>query len=195
MGGRNVKHAVLCFCFLAMSVSSVFAQTAGTGALTGTVKDASGAVMPNVTVTATSNDTNEERTVATGANGSYTIPLLPPGSYRVKFEAPGFKTVEVPTITIIVSETGALDRNLEVGAQNQVVTVSGEVMAVQTATSTVGTDISSTNVQAIPLTTRNYTQILGLAAGTISAVNNAALLGKGSLNIAVNGAPATSNNF
>src|ERR1035437_6249070 len=100
MGGKNLKYAVLCFCLIVMSVTSAFAQTAGSGALTGTVKDASGAVMPNVTVTTTSNDTNESRTVTTGANGSYTIPLLPPGSYRVKFEAPGFKTVEVPTVTI-----------------------------------------------------------------------------------------------
>ena len=71
---------------------SLLAQTAGTGALTGTVKDSSGAVMPNVTVTATSNDTNQVRTVTTGENGSYTVPLLLPGKYRVKFEAPGFKT-------------------------------------------------------------------------------------------------------
>ena len=151
--------------------------------------------MPNVTVTTTSNDTNQARTVTTGENGSYTVPLLLPGKYRVKFEAPGFKTLEVPSVTVIVAETGNLDRSLQVGVQSQVITITGEVEQIQTTTSAVGTDITALNVQALPLTTRNYTQILGLAAGTSSAVNNASALGKGSQNIAVNGAPATSNNF
>src|ERR1017187_3161921 len=70
-----------------------------------------------------------------------------------------------------------------------------EVGAGQTTTSAIGTDITAQNVQALPLTTRNYTQILGLTAGASSAVNNAQGLGKGSQNVAVNGAPATSNNF
>ena len=195
MGARVLKYVGLCFCLFLLSVASVGAQSSGTGALTGTVKDSSGSVMANVTVTVTSNDTNVSRVVSTNASGSYTVPLLLPGTYHVKFEAPGFKTVDIPAATVIVGETGTLDGNLEVGAQTQVVTVSGEVMAVQTATSTVGTDITSQNVQALPLTTRNYTQILGLAAGTSSNANNASALGKGSQNIAVNGAPATSNNF
>ncbi len=163
----SVKHkwcgsaALLCFGLLIASVSSLFAQSAGTGALTGTVKDTSGSVMANVTVTATSNDTTQARTVVTSAAGTYTIPLLAPGSYRLKFEAAGFKTVEIPLVTVVLSETGTVDRELEVGAQSQVVTVTGEVMGVQTANSTIGTDISSQTVSSIPLNTRNYTQILG----------------------------------
>ena len=191
---RALTNAVVCFVFLLTSIS-LAAQTAGTGALTGVVRDSSGAVMPNVTVTAVSNDTTQSRTVTTGDNGSYTIPLLLPGTYSVTFKAAGFQTLEVPSVRVIVTETGSLDRSLVVGAQSQVVTVTGDVVAVQTTTSTIGTDITAQSVQALPLTTRNYTQILGLAAGTSSNVNNASALGKGSQNIAVNGAPATSNNF
>ena len=72
---------------------SLMAQTAATGALTGTVTDETSAVVPNATVTVTSADTGQARTVTTDAAGTYKVSLLPPGSYRVKFEASGFKTV------------------------------------------------------------------------------------------------------
>src|SRR3984893_12991625 len=96
---------------------SLMAQTAGTGALTGTVTDSSGAVVPGATVTATSADTGQARTATTGADGAYTIGILPPGNYRVKFEAAGFKAVEISSATVTVTETAVLDRTLEVGAK------------------------------------------------------------------------------
>src|SRR5579871_3451595 len=88
----------LALCLLALASGTLFAQTAGTGALTGTVTDPTGAVIPNVTVTATNADTGQERTATTSAAGAYTISLLPPGTYRVKFAASGFKAVEVPGV-------------------------------------------------------------------------------------------------
>ena len=114
---------------------SLPAQTAGTGALTGTVTDPSGAVVPNATVTATSLDTSQARTATTGADGNYKIGLVPPGNYRVTFEAAGFKAVEVPSATVTVTETAVLDRTLEVGVQEQTVTVASEVETIQTASS------------------------------------------------------------
>src|ERR1700730_5986616 len=68
----------------APSLSLLFGQSAGTGALTGTVTDPSGASAPNVTVTLTSLETNQVRTTTTGTDGSYRFSLLPPGTYRVK---------------------------------------------------------------------------------------------------------------
>ena len=99
--------------------SSLVAQSTSTGALTGTVTDASGAVVPNVTVTVTSADTGQVRTTTTSANGSYNVGLLPPGSYRVRFDAPGFKEAEVPSATIVVTETETLNQSLQVGAQSE----------------------------------------------------------------------------
>ena len=92
-------------------------QTAGTGALTGTVTDASGAVIANVMVTATNTETGQERVTTTGGDGSYKFTLLPPGTYRVKFVAAGFRMTEVPSVRVDVTETPVLDRSLEVGAQ------------------------------------------------------------------------------
>ena len=91
----GVLGAVLLALLLLTVVPCLMAQTAATGALTGTVTDSTGAVIPNVTVTATSADTGQARTSTTGADGTYKFSVLPPGSYRVKFEAPGFGTAEV----------------------------------------------------------------------------------------------------
>jgi hypothetical protein len=88
---------------LFLSVPSLMAQTAASGALTGTVTDPTGALVPNVTVTVTSTDTGQSRAVTTDAAGTYNVGLLPPGNYRAKFEANGFKTIEVPSITINVT--------------------------------------------------------------------------------------------
>ncbi len=110
------KLQVAAALLLLLWVPSLLAQSAGTGALTGTVTDPTGAVVPNVTVTLTSADTNQARTANTGADGAYKFGLLPPGTYRVRFAAPGFKTSEIGGVTINVTETPTLDRALEVGA-------------------------------------------------------------------------------
>ena len=141
---------------------SLLAQSAGTGALTGTVRDASGGVVPGVTVTATSVDTNSTRTTVTTEDGTYRFSLLPPGVYGVRFTIPGFKTSDVSSVTVRVTETVVLDRALEIGAQSDQVTVETQTEVLQTATSTLGTTVAGNVVTQLPLSTRNYTQILAL---------------------------------
>jgi hypothetical protein len=72
-------------------------------------------VVANATVTATSVDTGQARSVTTATDGNYKFDLLPPGNYRVKFEATGFKTVEIPSAAVNGTETSVLDGKLEVG--------------------------------------------------------------------------------
>src|SRR3974377_1630849 len=96
-------------------VTPLSAQSSGTGALTGTLTDPSGAVVPNVSVTLTNNDTGHVRTVMTGTDGTYRFALIPPGSYKVRFAAAGFKVSEVPSVTVNVSETPVLNQTLESG--------------------------------------------------------------------------------
>jgi hypothetical protein len=170
-------------------------QTAGTGALIGTVTDPTGAVVPNATVTLTSEDTGQVRTATTGADGVYRFTLLPPGSYKVRFAAAGFKGIEVPGVKINVTETPVLDRSLEVGTQAEQVTVEANVETVQTASSTLGTVVQGQTATALPLTTRNYTNLLGLSAGANASVNNATGFGKGGMEIATNGGLQDQNNF
>ena len=107
---ESLLYKVVCvIALLSLMGGATLAQSAGTGALTGTVTDATGAVVPNVTVTATNVDSGQARTVSTGGNGSYQITLLPPGNYRVRFEATGFQAVEIPSATVTVTETGTLN--------------------------------------------------------------------------------------
>jgi hypothetical protein len=170
-------------------------QTSATGALTGTVKDSSGAVVPNATVTATNIGTSQARSATTDTDGTYKFGLLPPGDYKLTFEALGFNTIDIPSITIVVTETAVLDRVLQVGAQTQKVEVTAEAEAVQTASSTVGTVVNSQTMTATPLTSRNYTNLLGLSAGANTGVFDAANLGRGSQDIAVNGSGTAQNNM
>ncbi len=183
------------FCFFTILAPALYSQSSATGALTGTVKDSSGASVPNATVTATSLDTNQARTATTGAEGSYRLGFLPPGAYRLTFEANGFNKVDVPSVTIIVTEINVLDEILQVGTQSQQVVVTGEAEQVQTASSTIGTLVAGQTLAELPLTTRNYTTILGLAAGTNVNVYNATQMGRGTQDPVVNGALPTQNNY
>ena len=121
----NLRIRLIC-CFAALMlalVPSVLGQTASTGALTGTITDPSGAVVPNAVVTATNVATEQSRTATSGSNGAYRFALLPPGTYRVRFEAQGFRTVEIPSVTVVITETQTLNRKLEIGVASEEVTV------------------------------------------------------------------------
>ncbi len=98
-----------CFAALFLCPSMTRAQTAATGALTGTVTDPSGGAVANVLVTATNKGTSQARKEKTGADGVYKFSLLPPGDYRVKFTGTGFKTANIESVTINVSETAELN--------------------------------------------------------------------------------------
>jgi len=137
------KHLAFSF-LLAASVfvlfaSSLSAQSAGTGALTGVVTDPTTAVVPNVTVTLTNTDTNQARVAVTGPDGHYKFSLLQPGTYRMRFSAVEFKTAEVPLVTVNVTETPVQDQSLELGTQSERVTVEAQAETLQTSSSTLGT--------------------------------------------------------
>jgi hypothetical protein len=191
---RLALVAILTLSF-AMCVPSLMAQSAGTSALSGIVTDPSSAAIPNVTVTITSNETAQSRSTTTGSDGVYKFSLLPPGSYKIRFAAAGFKTAEVGSVTLAVTESSTLDRTLEVGAQSEQVTVEASAETLQTESSTLGTTVGSATVNALPLSNRNYTQVLGMSAGANANVNNATSFGKATTNYSTNGADPGQNNF
>jgi hypothetical protein len=197
--GKSLRFVLVCalsaLLVVLFSASRVSAQSAGTGALTGTVTDQSGKSVPNATVTIANSGTNQERSTITGADGVYKFSLLPPATYRVRFAAAGFKAAEVSGVVIDVTETPLLDKVLEVGAVTQTVTVESNVETLQTQTSTLGTTVTGSQITALPMAQRNYTEILGLSAGTSGAPENATALGKGTQDISVNGNDPGQNNF
>lgn len=180
---------------LTVLAPALHAQSASTAALTGTVSDPSGAVLPGVSVTATATATNQVRTVLSAEDGVYRIPLLEPGIYKVRFSLAGFKTAEVTEVSLVVTETSVLNRTLEVGAQTEAVTVEAAVEAIQTATATLGTTVTGTTIASLPLSARNFTAVLGMSTGVAVDATNGTSYGRGSQNMSVNGASPDKNNF
>ena len=191
----RLRQMVIAFLMVVLAASVLKAQSSSTGALTGTVRDATGAVVPNARVTCVNASTRQERSVKTGADGIYNIGLLPPGTYSVKFEAPGFQAAVAPSITVTVTETGTLSQTLTVGAQSQQVTVEADAVAVQTTNATIGATISGRTVTDLPLATRNYSNLLSSSAGANATVVNAAGLGKNTQPTNVGGANSQQNNY
>src|SRR5436190_9850524 len=169
--------------------SCLWAQSATTGALRGTVVDPAGAVVPAVTVTLVNPTTGQTQTTMTDANGLYGFSLLSPGTYEVEFSAPGFKTSRAMSVVVNVSEAPDLDAQLEEGASEERVPCQCQLS--ETATSSIGTLVDSKTITAVPLTTRNLTQVLSMSSGSTASVNNAGMLGAGSQNVNVNGNTAT----
>ncbi len=186
---------LVCLAVLFLCVSPVGAQSGTTGALTGTVTDPSGGVIVGASVTATNLGTGQERTVATDTGGAYKFSLLAAGNYSVKFSAAGFKTSEVPSVTVNITETPVLNQKLEIGAQSEQVTVESTAETVQTQNATVGGLVGSKEVTDLPLSSRNYTQIIDLSPGVVANVASAAAVGNGTQDINVNGMGSDQNNY
>lgn len=168
------------FAALALCSSEVLlAQTAATGALKGVISDASGGVVAGVTIRVTSNATGHASTAVSQSNGSYLIPLLPPGEYTVETSAKGFKSARYERVPIHVTETAPLNMRLEVGSITESITVQAVPDLVQTNSSALGNVTDQRMVESLPLVTRNYTQILGLSPGVSGEVNNSASIGRG----------------
>jgi len=193
---RGLASALLaCFAVLFLCVSVAPAQSGTTGALSGTVTDPSGAVIAGATVTATNIGTGQARTATTDANGSFKFSLLPPGNYSVKFSATGFKTSDVASITVNATETAVLNQPLAVGAQTESITVESTAERLQTQNATMGTLVGAKTVTDLPLSSRNYTQIIDLSPGVVANVASAAAVGNGTQDINVNGSGSDQNNY
>jgi hypothetical protein len=181
--------------FPSLTAPVLRAQSAGTGALTGTITDASGSAIPTASLTLTNTATNQARTTTSGPDGAFRFNLLEPGVYRARILAVGFKTAEIGAINITVTETAVLDRSLEIGSQTDQIVVEALTETLQTANSTLGTTVGGNTITALPLSSRNFTQVLGLSAGVAVDVNNGAAYGRGSANMSVNGAAPEKNNY
>ena len=153
--------------FLAMRLAS--GQTLGE--ITGEVKDQSGAVAPNATVTVTNTGTNAARSTSTNAVGIYSFPSLVPGNYQVKVEAPGFQSVVRTNIELQVQQTARIDFTLAVGQAAQAVEVSAAAQLLTTENATVGTVIGQKSIEDLPLNGRNFLQLVALSPNVTYGFN------------------------
>jgi hypothetical protein len=182
--------------FIACFSGFVWAQGGATGAITGTVQDASGAVLSGAKVEIVSEATGQaERHLTTDSSGVFTGTLLPVGTYAVQVSAAGFATTKFPGILVNITETTRITAKLKLKSVNEVVEVQSQVAQVDTTDATTGQSLGSTTITDLPLATRNFQQLLTLSAGASSDLNNASQLGRGQVYIHVNGGREDNNNY
>jgi len=159
---------------VAVSLSPrAFAQSqAINGAIEGSVHDATGALLPGVTVTITNVETGAKRTLQSGSDGSYRAPLLPLGSYAVKAEISGFKTLERTGISLAAGQTAVVELSLEVGGVAEVVSVSGDSPVAEPGKIDLGRTISQAEIKNLPLVSRNPYNFAFLQANVTGYENN-----------------------
>jgi len=191
-----LRGSISIACVAFVLAVQAFAQGGATGAITGTVQDASGAVVANADVRITNQDTQVlERTLKTGPDGSFSAPLLPVGTYTVNIQSAGFAPADFSGIVVRVTETTRMIAKLSPKSVQQHIEVQALVQTVDTTDATTGQAIEATTIRALPLATQNFQQLLTLSSGAQSELNAAAQLGRGEVRIQVNGQREDNNNY
>ncbi len=184
---------------LCLSVSAAAFAQYDNGSIVGTAKDRSGAVLAGATVTVTNLATGVVSTQTTRSSGEYEVPNLRVGQYNVVISDTGFSNATATNISVTVGGRQRLDLVLEVGSSTTTVEVSGVALQIETETSERGQTITGYQTAALPLVSRNYSDLLGLVTGSRQAPSSAttssinSLTRAGSYNI--NGERSMFNNF
>jgi carboxypeptidase family protein len=153
---RWIRRASALAAALALTAGSALAQsTAVNGTIEGTIKDASGGLLPGVTVTVHNTDTGAERVVVTDSNGIYRATLLPLGSYEITAELTGFKKLQQTQIPITAGSTAVINMSMEVGGISEVVSVRSDAAVVDLGKIDVGRNLNDREIHNLPLVSRN----------------------------------------
>jgi hypothetical protein len=157
--------ALACFCFLLVSTEYAAAQV-DEGAITGTVTDTTGAVVPNALVKLQNTDVGLTLQNTTNSNGEYTFSPVRIGHYTVTVTAPGFAKTTQQNVTVNVSQHLQVNVQLKLGAATETIEVSTAPPALQTDGASVGQVVTEKSVKDLPLNGRNFTFLAQLGAGT-----------------------------
>jgi len=150
---------------LLLSFSAVAQSTAGR--ILGTVSDQSGAAVPGATVVLTDTQRGTSRTLTTDDSGGFVAPELQPGTYKIRVEAKGFKSSERPNVVIEVATDVRADFALQPGQVSEMVVVEEDVPLLNTTSSTLGGTLSNKEINDLPLSGRNYENLLQLRPGVM----------------------------
>lgn len=181
--------------FLLVCSTSVLGQTFR-GTILGTVTDAGGAVIANAKVVARNVNTGLERTTSTSADGSYSIPELPIGSYAVTVSQSGFQTQITSDVAVNVSVERRVDVTLKPGQVAETVEVSGETLPlVETTSDTLGGVLTQQDVKDLPINGRDYTKLIYLNPGVAGSPDQITDSPGSFGEFSMNGARGRSNNY
>ncbi len=168
----------------AIACFAIPARAQVTGSIAGVIRDASGAVLPGVTITVRGPALQRESAVVTSASdGSYRLPLLPPGTYELVAELAGFAPQTRRNIEVAVNRQTTLDISMAVAGVTEAVTVSGASPIVDVSRSDVTQTVTQRTIDALPLNGRNFTDLVALVPGakpdpTLTSTTNVEIFGE-----------------
>jgi hypothetical protein len=201
---RSVLAARLAWTALAallcLSPRPLLAQ-AVSGTILGNVRDSSGGIVPGASVTLVNTGTGLTRTVVTDANGEYTAPLIPTGTYSVSAEMAGFKKQSLANVHVGVDQKMRIDLRLDVGEMTEVVEIQAETPLVQTSSSDLSATIEGKQIETLPLNGRNFVALTRTIPGVVRGNPGANIDGAGSLawrasaSFSANGQRPRDNNY
>ena len=209
----SFAKALALFACLVSAVPVLAQNAVSTGALAGSVQDASGGMLPNVAIQLTGDTTGLQLTGKTNADGIFSFPALQVGSYHLRFSVAGFKETEIKDVMVGVGHTTDARATLQVGDISQQVVVEASDTQLNPSDTTVGTLIEKSTIDGLPLSGRRYTDFVlltpnvsadgqfghisfaGQSGGDLSGYNNTAggaSNANGSSAFTVDGSDATS---
>ncbi|PYS27775.1 MAG: hypothetical protein DMG11_15210, partial [Acidobacteria bacterium] len=162
---KRIDQGFLGVVFVVLTCAGAFGQS--TAQINGRVTDQTGAVLPGVEVTATQTATGAARTAVTDETGSYTLPTLPVGPYRLEGALPGFRTYAQTGIILQVGSNTTVNVVMEVGQVAETVKVEANAALVETRTTSVGQVIDNQRVLELPLNARQVTELIVLSGAAI----------------------------
>jgi len=168
------------------------------GTIDGNVTDSSQAAIPGATVTARDQQTNFTRETKTNAVGGYSLSGLPPGTYTIAVNSPGFQSYTETGIAVVPNTIRRVDVTLTVGQVTESVTVEASTAALQTDRAEIRSEVTSNTLTNVPVPIgRNYQLLMPTLPGVSEAQNNNSFAANPtrSVNFSVNGTPTNINNF
>ncbi len=160
IAAKVLTIAVLAFCCIPAR-----AQT--TGSISGTVRDATGSVIPDIAIICRNVETGVQQNATTNAEGDYAFPTLPVGQYELETFRPGFKPYKRTGLTIDVNTKLQVDITLEIGQQSEQITVSESAVHVETESTQMGDVVTGSVMTAVALNGRAFTDLLSLQPGIV----------------------------
>jgi Carboxypeptidase regulatory-like domain len=151
--------------FIFLSVTPARAQTGGS--IAGTVRDSSGSVIPDIAIIARNTATGVRQNAVSNVEGFYAFTAVPVGHYDLETFRPGFKPYRRTDLIIDINTALQIDITLEVGEQSQQVTVSDTAIHVETASTQVGEVVTGTEIIAVALNGRSFTDLMSLQPGIV----------------------------
>ncbi len=168
---KRLAQLFLATALLSFICLPAFSQTTQ-GTIQGAVQDQTGGLVAGAAVTVIDVARGISRTLMTDSAGEYVATNLTPGTYTVRAEAKGFRTVEHSGVLVEVGQNLRVDLVVQPGEQTQTITVTGEIPSIDTTDATLGGTVSNQSINALPLNGRNFQRLIQLRPGVVTPVGS-----------------------